>query len=740
MGICRGDKSLTELIEERERLFRETGHVWGLRQLELMDDDPIKFDKLQWKLVAAGRAAREASKLISASPAAVGMGELVDLIALPDGDVVAASMGLQAHAGCIPLMIKGIAELGLEDDPGTGIKDGDIFICNDPMYGAAHAADTCTLVPIFHEGRLVAWAAGLNHVADVGGALAAGSAPTSYTAYHEGLVVPPTKTGQNFTQSRWWHQHLIRRTRTGVLNILDDKMRLAGALMLRDRVLEIIEEFGIGYFELALREMIERERRDIVNRVRTEMVPGRYAGRAFRLQHPEELAGGSAGAKDGALLHFSNETTITPQGTITCDFAGSSSEGSHSRNVYPGANAFGLWGSLYTFLVQSPLCNTALQYVVHSGGPEGSFMNPGRKDLGMSLGLTAAAHAYALTSYGLAISRFSRGFLEEAYSWEGSYSLYAAEGMFENGTPWGMSEFSMVGDMPVGASAWRDGFAHATGPGNPQSDSGETEEWEFVMPPMLTIGRRHVTDFVAHGKYRGSNGISLTHLVTEPGKALTVSITSSGNAMGGPVSNGVFGGYPMSPNYNAFFHDTNAFELIAQGIPLPRDYMEIWEYIDNGTLKVGRVDEVLGEVPFMKLTNGDLMSQAAQANSAWGDPLDRDPALVEADLNSEVKEDNNVGWISAGLARRTYGVVAEFDGRWCVNEEATRKERTLIREKRRKDSMPVEEWWRAQRESLQKRELPPLVQDMYDDCLSYAKFAQEFTRFWQLENISRKGK
>lgn len=739
MGICRGGKTLRELITEREQLFRETGHVWGLRELELMDKDPIKFDKLQWKLVAAGRAAREASKLISASPAAVGMGELVDMIALPDGDVVAASMGLQAHAGCISLMIKGIAELGYEDDPGTGIKDGDIFTCNDPLYGAAHAADTCTLVPIFHEGSLVAWAAGLNHVADVGGALAAGSAPTSHTAYQEGLVVPPSKTGQNFTQSRWWHQHLIRRTRTGVLNILDDKMRLAGALMLRDQVLEIIGEFGIDYFAQALREMIERERRDIVNRVRTEMVPGRFVQRGFRLLRPEELAAGSVGAKDGAIVHFSNDTTITPQGTIACDFAGCSSEGANNRNAYPGAKAFGLWNAFYTFLVQSPLCNTALQYVVRNSAPEGSFMNPRRTDLGMSLGLAAASNSYTLGAYGLAVSRFARGYIEEAYTWEGAYSLYGTEGVFENGTAWGMSEFSLVGGMPVGASAWRDGFAHTTGPGNAQGDSGETEEWEFVMPPLLTVGRRHVTDFVSHGRYRGANGLSLTHLVTEPGQILTVSIVSSGSAMGGFVSTGIFGGYPTSPNYNAFFHDTNAFELVDKGISLPRDYAEIWEYIDKGTLKVGRVEEVLGDVPFVNLAHGDLMTQAAQANCAWGDPLDRDSKLVEADLNGEVKEDNNVGWMSEAQAKRNYGVVASSNGRWTVDEDATRKERALVRETRRKHSMPVKEWWATERKAIEKRELSPLVQSMYDDCLSYEKFAREFTQFWQLDDTGRKG-
>ena len=37
------------------------------------------------------------------------------------------------------------------------------------------------------------------------------------------------------------------RTRTGPLKILNERMRLTGAVMLRERVLEIIDDFGVEY-------------------------------------------------------------------------------------------------------------------------------------------------------------------------------------------------------------------------------------------------------------------------------------------------------------------------------------------------------------------------------------------------------------------------------------------------------------------------------------------------------------
>jgi len=43
MGICSQGKTLKEVVEERERLFAETGYAYGLESLPLMDEDPANF-------------------------------------------------------------------------------------------------------------------------------------------------------------------------------------------------------------------------------------------------------------------------------------------------------------------------------------------------------------------------------------------------------------------------------------------------------------------------------------------------------------------------------------------------------------------------------------------------------------------------------------------------------------------------------------------------------------------------
>ena len=94
------------------------------------------------RLVAACINARETAKLISANPMSLVQGELLFLLANPEGDVVSASYGLAGHLQSFPFMIRSIAELGFEEDPGINV--GDVFATNDALYGAPHNADNYT--------------------------------------------------------------------------------------------------------------------------------------------------------------------------------------------------------------------------------------------------------------------------------------------------------------------------------------------------------------------------------------------------------------------------------------------------------------------------------------------------------------------------------------------------------------------------------------------------------------------
>ena len=76
------------------------------------------------------------------------------------------------------------------------IEEGDIILTNDPyMCNAAvsHLPDWLVLVPVFKDGRLVAWTSMFGHMSDNGG-MVPGSMPIeASTIYQEGVRIPPTK-------------------------------------------------------------------------------------------------------------------------------------------------------------------------------------------------------------------------------------------------------------------------------------------------------------------------------------------------------------------------------------------------------------------------------------------------------------------------------------------------------------------------------------------------------------------
>ena len=76
------------------------------------------------------------------------------------------------------------------------VEEGDVFLTNDPysVNGAiSHQNDWLMLMPVFKDGRVIAWSAMFGHMTDVGGKVP-GSLPTdARTIYEEGVSVPPIK-------------------------------------------------------------------------------------------------------------------------------------------------------------------------------------------------------------------------------------------------------------------------------------------------------------------------------------------------------------------------------------------------------------------------------------------------------------------------------------------------------------------------------------------------------------------
>ena len=158
--------TLLEMMEESEGQLSETGFYCGVRDLSLKQSDPIRYEKLYARLRGGIVDARETAMLIAASPLVREMGEVCFAVYTPEGDSVALSTGIIVHVHTMSEAIKYMVRNEYESNP--GIRDRDIFVNNDPLVSNVHNADIQTFVPVFWEGELVAWVAGVTHEYDYG--------------------------------------------------------------------------------------------------------------------------------------------------------------------------------------------------------------------------------------------------------------------------------------------------------------------------------------------------------------------------------------------------------------------------------------------------------------------------------------------------------------------------------------------------------------------------------------------
>lgn len=91
--------------------------------------------------------------------------------------------------GHINTMAKAVGYF-LEVFPCATMREGDVYVTNDPWHGTGHLNDYVVVTPAFYQGRLVAVLACTGHMTDVGGI---GLSPDGRDIFMEGVTVPITK-------------------------------------------------------------------------------------------------------------------------------------------------------------------------------------------------------------------------------------------------------------------------------------------------------------------------------------------------------------------------------------------------------------------------------------------------------------------------------------------------------------------------------------------------------------------
>ena len=118
--------------------------------------------------------------------------EVLDFgVAITDahGELASAGAGIPSFVGMLDPAVKTIIAKFRDD-----IHAGDIFISNDPYSGGvSHINDVSLAMPVFHDGRLVAWTASKGHWLDLGGMASGSLSPVAEELFQEGLILPDVR-------------------------------------------------------------------------------------------------------------------------------------------------------------------------------------------------------------------------------------------------------------------------------------------------------------------------------------------------------------------------------------------------------------------------------------------------------------------------------------------------------------------------------------------------------------------
>ncbi len=167
---------------------------------------------------------------------------------------------LIATAGINPAMLGAslyaatwiIREVGPEN-----FADGDVFVHNDPYRGGSHLPEHMMVAPIYHDGELAAFVGNIAHLAEIGGMAPGSFAATATDIFQEGLRIPPTKLFDRGEPVRDIWRIMLANHRTPD-NSWGDLHAMLGSLRVGERrVGGLIAERGIEGLNEAFEQILD---------------------------------------------------------------------------------------------------------------------------------------------------------------------------------------------------------------------------------------------------------------------------------------------------------------------------------------------------------------------------------------------------------------------------------------------------------------------------------------------------
>ena len=514
-----------------------------------------------------------------------------------DNRLLASAEGLPVHVIGMEFLAEAMTDL--HDD----LTRGDAFLHNDPYLGNTHPADHVILVPVFWEGRHVFTAAAKAHQADCGNAQPTTYMPYARDVYEEGsLIFPAVRVQRDYEDI----DDVIRMCRRRI-RVPDqwygDYLAMVGAARIGEaRLEEICAKYGRETLERFVEDWFDYSERRIAH-VISQMPKATITGHGMHDPFGP--------APDGIPINVT--VTVDPDaGMIELDLTDNidclPAGVNESRTCAMNNCMTGLFNSIDPDIPHNAGTFRRVKVKLRENCVVGIPTFPhscsvATTNVGERLVVTTQkAIADALPGYGLA---------------EGACGIGPGFAVV-SGTDWRKGDDRYVNQKFLGSQG---------GPGGPEHDGWLTYgnavtnglmfrdavEIDELKYPIRVGEMRIRTDSEGAGRRRGAPGTRVTY---------------------GPKHD------PMTAAYvtDGHFHPPRGTRGGGDALPsIP------FRLLPDGT------EEPLRPISQEVIEPGELLGHELSGGGGYGNPLERDPALVGRDVAR--------GYFSAEAAARDYGVV-----------------------------------------------------------------------------------
>jgi N-methylhydantoinase B len=540
--------------------------------------------------------------------------------ALHDADGNSAAQGNQdiaVHVGTLHFTCKDVMR-AFEGD----MHPGDVYAINDPYAGGTHFSDVRLIRPIFSDGKIIAFSQSNGHWSDVGGSVPGSFDVSARDMFREGLRITPVRL---FDKGRFCGDvaHLIASNTRDPVSIIGDIHAQAQATLVCEReILRLVDKYGQHTVTTGLSEVQDYVERAMRQRI-AALPDGEWETQDFIDRDPTGEEG---------LIPIKVKVTIKGDKVIY-DFTGSHPTIGSIYNSAFGATFSAVAAGMKTFFPDLPL-NSGFYRVFEIIAPEGSIVDAKWPVAvtGFLMPFEKIMNAiYEIWSKILPHRALACAFNLE-YLLTGGLDARRAEKpifMFYDWLPGGWGGRNGKDGSNVTTACFGTGLM------------AQPVEGQERANPILTTEFEILTDSAGPGKWRGGVGVRKTSLMLKAEKTVISYICDRERA----VVWGIEGGLPSIPH----------------GLTLHR----------AGSDKEEWLGATFSDVP---IGEGDVFSRPTAGGGGFGDPLERDPALVLQDVIDD--------YVSIQRAAMDYGVVImAIDPEICeyeIDEAATKAARETI--------------------------------------------------------------